>query len=208
MHVNKPFGVVDQFEKVIAKYAGSRYAVAVDCCTNALFLCLKYINKPGIVVTIPSKTYISVLCSIIHAGYKVSLEKIEWSGLYQLKPFPIFDGATRFKKNMYNGGYHCLSFHVKKHLKIGKGGMILTDDKKAYKWLKLARYNGREETSYGESDFSMIGWNFYMTNADAARGLWLFNSLPDDNPDILGKYPDLSSYNIDQLKSGDKLNKK
>ena len=33
------------------------------------------------------------------------------------------------------GSFMCLSFHIKKHLKIGKGGMILTDNKlnkKAY----------------------------------------------------------------------------
>ena len=34
------FEVVRQFERRIAKYAGSKYAVAVDSCTNALFLSL------------------------------------------------------------------------------------------------------------------------------------------------------------------------
>ena len=33
---------VDRFEEIIAEYAGSKYAVAVDSCTNALFLSMKY----------------------------------------------------------------------------------------------------------------------------------------------------------------------
>ena len=30
---------VDRFEEVIAEYAGSKYAIATDSCTNAIFLC-------------------------------------------------------------------------------------------------------------------------------------------------------------------------
>ena len=40
--VNDPWDIVDAFEKMVAKYAGSKYAVAVDNCTNGIFLCLKY----------------------------------------------------------------------------------------------------------------------------------------------------------------------
>ena len=38
-----------------------------------------------------------------------------------------------------------LSFHIKKQLPIGKGGMILTDDQQAVEWFKKARYEGRSE---------------------------------------------------------------
>jgi dTDP-4-amino-4,6-dideoxygalactose transaminase len=197
------YDVVDQFEKKIAEYAGSKYAVAVDCCTNALFLSLMYCEKQPSVITIPKRTYISIPSSIIHAGYNLAFEDLEWSGIYQLKPLPIYDGATRFRKNMYKGGYHCLSFHVKKHLKIGRGGMILTDDKKAAAWFKLARFNGRNPICHEDDTFKLIGWNFYMPNYDAARGLWLFDSIWDYNPDIPSNYPDLSKYKF--TKSGQQL---
>ena len=49
---------IDIFEKKIAKYAGSKYAIAVDSCSNALFLCLKYLKATG-KITIPSQTYLS-----------------------------------------------------------------------------------------------------------------------------------------------------
>ena len=200
-----PFTVVDQFEAEVAAYAGSKYAVAVDCCTNAIFLCLKYINKPQ-TITIPKKTYISIPSSIIHAGYKVQFEDINWSGVYQLSPLPIFDGAARFRKGMYQGGYHCLSFHIKKHIKIGKGGMILTDEKAAYDWFRLARFNGRNPVPHDKDNFNMVGWNYYMTSMDAARGLWLLACGEEVYPDLpMDNYPDLSVYSLDHVRSGDKL---
>ena len=42
--INDPWDVVDAFEKKVAEYAGSKYAVSLDNCTNALFLCLKYLK--------------------------------------------------------------------------------------------------------------------------------------------------------------------
>ena len=34
---HNPFKIVRMFEEEIAEYAGSKYAVSVDSCTNALF---------------------------------------------------------------------------------------------------------------------------------------------------------------------------
>ena len=57
---SKPHEIVEMFEQEIADYAGSKYAVAVDCDTNAIFLCLKYLGKYKKTITIPTHTYISV----------------------------------------------------------------------------------------------------------------------------------------------------
>jgi len=194
------FDSVRRLEEVIADYAGSKYAAAVDSCTNALFLSCMYLDVKDKEVTIPSRTYVSVPCSIIHAGGKVRFEDWDWKGIYPLSPFPIIDGAKRFQKGMYiSSTFHCLSFHVKKHLKIGRGGMILTDDKKAYEWFKLARFDGREEVALNkQKDFKVLGWNYYMTPEQASRGLWLMSMMPDYNEDQ-GEdppYPDLSKYEI------------
>jgi len=200
---SNPYSVVEQFENEIAFFAGAKFGVAVDSCTNALFLSLIYCAQQPAIITIPNRTYISVPASIIHAGYKVKLENIEWTGLYQLKPLPVYDGAVRFKRNMYKGGFHCLSFHIKKHLKIGRGGMILTNDETAANWFRLARFNGRSSVNHSFDIFKMLGWNFYMTNADAARGLWLLSTLVGEQEDITtNNYPDLSIYNFDTARSG------
>lgn len=206
--MKNPFEIVTTFEQTIAELAGAKYGVAVDCCTNALFLCLKYINQTEQTITVPKHTYVGVPSSIRNAGYYVNFENINWTGVYQLAPLPIYDGALRFRRNMYKGGFHCLSFHIKKHLKIGRGGMILTDDKKAYEWFKLARFNGRSEVVHKNDTFKMIGWNYYMTNYDAARGLWLLAGMDEnvDLEDIPVDYPDLSVYNFNDYKPGEMFN--
>ena len=198
--INDPWDVVDSFEKLIAEYAGSRYAVSCDSCTNAMYMALKYLNAQGVII-IPQKTYLSVPSIIIHSGCKIKFEDIEWSGAYQLKPYPIIDGATRFRKNMYQKGtFHCLSFHLKKILPICKGGMILTDDKEASEWFKLARYEGRNNRVPHDSisGIDMIGWNFYMPPEQAARGITIFNKIPDYNEDSGGSwsYNDISTFEI------------
>ena len=104
----------------------------------------KYKNNLTKQIHIPSKTYLSIPQSIIHAGFEpvFDISKNEWKGIYQLYPLPIYDSAKRFTSNMYlEGTFMCLSFHIKKHLKIGKGGMILCDDLEAVEWFKTAIFN-------------------------------------------------------------------
>jgi hypothetical protein len=153
-------------------------------------------------VTIPSKTYLSVPQSIIHSGGNVIFDKREstnnWTGIYQLKPYEIYDSAKRFTSNMYiPNTFMCLSFHIKKHLKISKGGMILTDDLEAVKWFK-ARYEGRSEKLYHEDDIDMLGWNMYMTPQQASHGLSLMQNMVKDNPDLdeNNGYRDLTEFSV------------
>ena len=120
--IYNPFNIVKNFEEEICNYTGAKYAVCIDSCTNAIFLCCKYLKVENI--TIPRKTYLSVPQAIMNAGGKVKLEDVIWKGLYQLKPYPIFDSALRFTENMYESGkFYCLSFHYKKHLPIMPNGV-------------------------------------------------------------------------------------
>ena len=181
--LHNPYKIVRMFEEEVAEYTGSPYAVSVDSCTNALFLCLKYLNAEEVIV--PRKTYLSVPQSVLHAGAKLKFSNENWQGIYQLKPYPIWDSAKRFTSGMYMpDSYMCLSFHIKKHIKIGKGGMILTDNKEAVEWFKKARYEGRSEKFYKEDDIDMLGWNMYMTPQEAAHGLALMQNIPKHNPDL------------------------
>ena len=198
---HNPFKIVRMFEEEIAEYAGSKYAVSVDSCTNALFLCCKYLDVKE--VTIPCKTYLSVPMSIIHSGAKVVFDKNpstnHWNGIYQLKPYPIYDSAKRLTSNMYiKDSFMCLSFHIKKQLPIGKGGMILTDDADAVDWFKKARYEGRSEVYYKEDNVKTLGWNMYMTPEQAARGLTLMQNYPEHMPDIPEDppYRDLTEFKL------------
>ena len=198
---HNPYQIVKMFEEEIAEYTGSKYAVSVDSCTNALFLCCQYLKVKK--VTIPSRTYLSVPMSIINAGGNVVFDKRHesnhWTGTYQLKPYPIYDSAKRLTSNMYiKNSYMCLSFHIKKQLPIGKGGMILTDDSEAVDWFKKSRYEGRGEVYYKEDNIETLGWNMYMTPEQAARGLSLMQNYPEHNTDLEEKngYRDLTEFPV------------
>ncbi len=199
--LHNPYKIVKMFEEEIAAYTGARYAISVDSCTNALFLCCKYLNVEE--VTIPSKTYLSVPMSIINSGGEVVFDRRSktnhWIGTYQLKPYPIYDSAKRLTSNMYEpNSFVCLSFHIKKQLPIGKGGMILCDNENAYEWFKRARYEGRSEKYYKEDNIETVGWNMYMTPQEAAHGLCLMQNYPKHNADLgeLNGYRDLTEFTI------------
>jgi FkbM family methyltransferase len=201
------YDVTKSFEERLAEYTGAPYAVTIDNQSNALFLALYYEKITGKTIKIPSRTYPSVPCEIIHAGGKVEFEPVYGStlkGPYQLSPTNVWDSALRFTNDMYIPETHmCLSFTGPyKHLKLGKGGAILTDDFEAYKWFKRARYSGRNEVSYHDDNFDMLGWNFYMMPEIASRGLLLMNQFynmdgtPKHNEDLELPYPDLSKFDI------------
>ena len=201
--------VTQMFEEEIARYTCAPFAVAVDNASNGLLLCLEHENVRGLTIEIPRNTYPSVPNEIIHAGAKVAFrDKPEPCGLltgaYQLKPTRIMDSALRFTYNMYvPGALMVLSFTgPHKHLKLGKGGAILTESAETCAWLKRARFSGRNECSYHTDDFTQLGHNFYMLPEIAARGLLLMpqfynlDGSPRLMPDITLPYPDLSKFTV------------
>lgn len=196
---HNPYRIVRMFEEEVAEYTGAPFAVAVDSCTNALFLCMKYICVDGEDIRIPKQTYLSVPMSVIHAGGKPVFIDLKWSGIYQLSPYPIYDAAKRFTSNMYlAGACMCLSFHIKKLLPIGKGGMILCDSPDAVKWFRKARYEGRSEIGYKDDNVDMLGWNMYMTPQQASHGLALMQNYPEHMDDLSENdgYRDLTTNDI------------
>lgn len=187
------FDVVDQFEASVAKFSGAPYAVAVNTGTSALFLSLMYekVKRPQIsTVVMPARTFISVPMAAIHAGFKVEFDDHAWLGVYTISPTMVIDSALRFKRGMYKGGMQCLSFHARKLLNIGEGGMILTDNHDAYHWLRKARYSGRAAPNYDIEYVDMLGIQAYMTPEKAGRGLHLMDYIGDGGEQAM-QYPDL-----------------
>jgi dTDP-4-amino-4,6-dideoxygalactose transaminase len=205
------YDITNEFEKRLADYTGAPYVVTVDNQSNALFLALYYeyhVNKSLTTdeITIPSRTYPSVPCEIIHAGLKVNFKPVKGKtlkGAYQLEGSNVWDSALRFTSEMYMPETHmCVSFTGPyKHFKLSKGGAILTDNHEAYLWFRRARYSGRRECSYHDDHFDMLGWNFYMMPELAARGVLLMGQFyngetPKHNEDLEMPYPDLSKFKI------------
>ena len=209
---NGIYKITEDFEKSLSDYTGAPYVVTVDNQSNALFLSLYYEKniKNDIktdTIVIPSRTYPSVPCEIIHAGLRVGFEPVEGKtikGAYNLIGSNVWDSALRFTSDMYMSNTHmCVSFTGPyKHFKLSKGGAILTDSHEAYLWFKRARYSGRRECSYHDDNFDVLGWNFYMMPELATRGLLLMNQFYNidgskkQNEDLELPYPDLSKFEI------------
>lgn len=209
---NGVYKITEEFEEQLSNYTGAPYAVTLDNMSNGLFLSLYYEKniKKSIKhdsVKIPSRTYPSVPCEIIHSGLKVEFEPVlgkTLKGAYLLKNTNVWDSALRFTADMYIPNTHmCISFTGPyKHFKLSKGGAILTDDVEAYNWFKRARYSGRRECSYHEDNLDMLGWNFYMMPELAARGVLLMKQFYNmdgtkkHNEDLELPYPDLSKFKI------------
>jgi dTDP-4-amino-4,6-dideoxygalactose transaminase len=209
---NGIYKITEEFEEHLSDYTGAPYVVTLDNMSNGLFLSLYYEKniKKSIKydsIKIPSRTYPSVPCEIIHSGLKVEFEPVlgeTLKGAYPLKNSNVWDSALRFTSDMYIPNTHmCISFTGPyKHFKLSKGGAILTDDVNAYNWFKRARYSGRRECSYHEDNLDMLGWNFYMMPELAARGVLLMKQFYNmdgtkkHNEDLELPYPDLSKFKI------------
>ena len=169
------FKIVEQFEQEVAKFFDSPYAVATDCCTHALELCLRYEKTKF--YTIPKRTYLSVPFLANKIGIKFDWRNEQWEDYYYLTE-KIIDAAVLWKKNSYlPNTLMCLSFQFKKHLSLGRGGMILTDDRQAAKELKKMSYDGREPCiPWRSQNIKTVGYHYYMTPETARLGI---NKLAD-----------------------------
>lgn len=217
--MKNPFEIVREFEAELCEYTGAPYAVAVNSCTMAILLAVRWHieqNAPSadsnmyyrLEVSIPKRTYVSVPMSIIHAGGRPVFRDEDWLGSYQLKPLPVWDSARHFYRNMFHdkkaGLMQCLSFHSTKTLADTQGGAILLDDQRAYEWLKRMRFDGRMEkvspinqVLHYKNGFSEIGYHCYMSPDVAARLLWKLQTLPSWNDPLPNSdYPDLSLLEI------------
>lgn len=176
------FEYIDQFESRISNYFGSPYGVATDCCTHAIELCLRYSQCNNI--EIPEHTYISIPFTAEKLGLKWKWKNDKWSDYYKISNTNIIDAAVLWKNNSYiPGTYMCLSFQFKKHLNLGRGGLILLDDKESYNALKKMVYDGRaSDKPWAEQNIDSIGYHYYMTPETAILGLKKFDEVINKEP--------------------------
>jgi len=164
------FKVIADFEKEIANFFGSPYAVAVDCCTHGLELCLRL--KKAEKIKVPKHTYLSVpmLANKLSIDREWSEEK--WQDYYYLTE-DIIDAAVLWRGGSYIPGTHmCISFQFRKHLSLGRGGAILFDRKEDFDVLKRMSYDGRSpDVSWTQQNIKTIGYHYYMTPETAELGL-------------------------------------
>lgn len=211
-----PHAVTRAFEAEVARYTGAKHCVAVNSCTMAILLAVRwYVRKLNDdlpfhelkpVVNVPRRTYVGVPMSVLHAGARIVWTNPQWDGAYQLYPSPVWDSARWLTTDLYkhldgrtkgtaDKALVCLSFHATKTLGIEQGGAILTDDAEAAAWLRRMRFDGRTEgVAVADDSITELGYHCYLNPSTAAQGLMRLRGLPRHNlPMPWDDYPDLST---------------
>ena len=192
---------IREFEQTIATFYNSPYAIAVDCCTHAIELCLR-LEKRQVIVSCPKHTYLSIPMTLEKLGMSWLWTDEQWKDYYYIGGTNIVDAAVYWKRNGYiPGTLMCLSFQFKKHLNLGRGGMILLDNEEEYKKLCKMRYDGREDdTPWAEQNIDTMGYHYYMTPETAQTGIFRFCTAEVTEPRkwSFADYPDLSKMKVFQ----------
>jgi len=192
------FEIINKFEKEVAKFFNAPYSVAVDCCTHGIELCLRQQNIKCI--TVPKRTYISVPFLANKLGIELKWKDDNWTDFYWIEDTNIVDAAVLWKKDSYiPGTFMCLSFQFQKHLSLGRGGMILTDNKDVAQELKRMSYDGRNpDVPWREQNINSIGYHYYMTPETAQLGLDKLEASIKTRPRLwtINDWPDLTSMDV------------
>lgn len=192
------FEAIKEFEEQIANWFGSPYAVAVDCCTHGIELCLRQQKIQH--YTAPKRTYISIPFLATKLGIEFAWKEEEWQDYYYLGGTNIIDAAVLWEKDSYiPNTFMCLSFQFRKHLSLGRGGIILTDSKKDAILLKKMSYDGRDpDIPWRDQNISTVGYHYYMTPETALNGLEKLPKAMKTEPKkwTIQDWPDLTKMEI------------
>ena len=192
------FDNITNFEKKIASFFGAPHAIAVDCCTHAIELCLRQQEVKSIIV--PKRTYVSVPMLSNKLGIELKWKDEDWKDFYYIGDTNIIDAAVLWKKDSYiPGTFTCLSFQFRKHLSLGRGGMILTDNFDSSEELKKMTYDGRaRDAPWRDQNINTMGYHYYMTPETAAKGLSALPEAIDKKPKQwnINDWPDLTKMEI------------
>lgn len=178
---------VFEFEQELAKYVGAKHVIAVDSCTSALFLSLKW-DKGG-VVGIPSMTVPLVADAVIEAGKQLYFtDHTSWVGsAYRLLGTNIWDSAHQLDKDqcvgMDNDAMVCFSFYPTKSIGSADGGAIATNNDEFAQWARSISCYGRNQSAKyqnsWEYDIEIFGYKRHYTNLQSVICMEQLKRLPE-----------------------------
>jgi dTDP-4-amino-4,6-dideoxygalactose transaminase len=191
------FSIIKEFEQEVANFFGSPYAVAVDSCTHGVELSLRYTGATSI--SVPKNTYLSIPM----LADKLKIDRVwryeEWVNWYYLTD-TVIDAAVCWEQGAYVlGSLMSVSFQYRKHLSLGRGGIILTDNIEAAKSLKKMSYDGRlPDMPWAMQNIDTIGYHYYMTPETAHLGLEKLEEAKKSEPKrwTIADWPDLTLMDV------------
>ena len=187
--------VTEAFERKVANYIGAKYAIAVSNCTIALELCLKAQEKrsqiaipdfthPATIRAVLNTSSDPVLFDVGLGTYNAGVETYPLEtiatipvSLFGLDVLPFYypiveDAACSFGagEGSYKVGNNwthpvCFSFHPRKLITTGEGGMITTNDEELAQRLRRMK------------NFGVGGGNYKFDDVRASIGLAQMDKL-------------------------------
>lgn len=185
-------GDVEKFEKSLAEYVGTKYAVALNSGTDALYLALKALGiKPGMRVAVPSHTFVATAQVVAQLGAEPVLYDMDEvsssncdlhmtahiSGSIERVPefeIPVIEDACQALGAIKNpkSAAQCWSFYPAKILgAYGDGGALTTNSDEIASEV-------RELRNHYKKDYSKWGINSRMDNLQATILNVKFQYLP------------------------------
>lgn len=172
--------MVERFERKVAEKVGARYAIACPNATIGLEMVLKVESLIYKTVPLPAYTHPATALAAIRAGYDLEFLDIDkYSGLIvkdlvmkhlfgvYLVPVSLFGNSTGVEGVVVEdaacslgtegvGKYHtCVfSFHPRKIISTGEGGMITTNDEGLAQELREHKNFGKGGSNFKMSDFT------------------------------------------------------
>ena len=150
---------VEKFEKSLAEYVGTKYCVALNSGTDALYLSLKALGiGSGHRVAVPSYTFVATAQVVKQVGAEI--QQYDLDGTFEnvdciiiahlegkVQPFyikskPVIEDACQALGALKNpiSDVQCWSFYPAKTLgSYGDAGAITTNNKKIYEYIREAR---------------------------------------------------------------------
>jgi len=192
------FKAVSDFENKIAEFYGATWGIAVDCCTHGIELCLRYRGVDKLVI--PKRTYLSIPFLANKLNISLEWKDENWKDYYEIGDTGIYDAAVLWERDSYiPKSYMCISFQFQKHLSLGRGGMILTDDLVAKNELKKMSYDGRlPDVPWREQNIQTMGYHYYMNPEIAQIGLDKLSTAIETKPKewVITDWPDLTKMEV------------
>ncbi len=211
---------VEEFERRVADYVGTKYAFATSSCTTALHLSLVALGiGPGDEVLVPDFTFpatanvvvqqnaVPVLVDINLETFTINFQDLESKITPKTKAiipvhafglsadmdpivqiakyygFAVVEDAACALGASYKdlkcgaiGGLGCFSFHPRKSITTGEGGMITTNDDLFAERIRLLRSHGGVRRN-GRFIFEDAGFNYRLSEIHAAVGIKQMDKL-------------------------------
>lgn len=170
-----------EFEKLLAQRIGVEHVVCTTSGTAALFLALKAAGaNPHMRVEVPDITFIATAnavkltgACVVIAGQSDSVDSdvvVHVSGhRAKVTQTTITEDSCEAFPMAPKSLSACYSFSPQKVITTGQGGAVATNDRRLAEDIRALKDQGRSRS--GKDDHKTLGFNFKMTDLQAAVGI-------------------------------------